>query len=355
MKRALCKLFFLLATSAPAFAQAEDPGYTLHVYTDRIQFAALILDKDAQPLEHLRREDIDLSLDSGKSFHPTDLRVEGDDPMELAVLLEDANSQTPFLNAFIEQFAALAPTLLKPQDSLRIFAVDCSVFETQPSFSNPTAAQINSLIGQLRHREGFHPANGKRDCHARLPLRDAELTIASWLQHQPGRRVLLVVSQGDDGRSKSDASTVRDFLATSGIAVVGVRDRVHFWMNNRGLPFSLQTLNAPHAYATDGMNDELDQLAAGTGGFVMASEPDVLGADISEIFRLLRARYIVSYPRPHRDVAGVHHIEIATRGGYTVRITGATAPLVTKEQLEDPNAVPSADSPAIYGKRKPLR
>ncbi|MDE1161026.1 MAG: hypothetical protein PW792_03650 [Acidobacteriaceae bacterium] len=361
MFRRLLLITLLLSSTLFASAQTPapppaDPDYTLHVYADRIQFAALILDDDANPVPNLDRQSILLSLDSGKPFHPTDVHPESDDPIAMAVLFEDAGSQTKYLNEFTKQFAQLAPSLLLPQDSLRLYAVDCGLAQTNATFSSPTTLQLEEAINNLRASHALRPAGPHHNCNnSSPPLLGSMAIVAQWLGKQHGRRVLLVVTQGDEDHSKPTWQQIKEYTSTQGIAVFGYRDRWRYYANHFGISRLIQNSPHPDAFATDEASDNLLSIASGSGGVVMAAEPQDAAKDIADTFRLLRARYIVSFPRPHHGFEGTHSIAIESprRDATTLRITGATAPIIPQEQLDDPHAVPSEDSPAIIGKRHP--
>src|SRR5580698_1951598 len=104
------------ATLAPVFAplwaplwaqQQDDPPpppnlYTLHVYTNLMQFPTIVLGPDLNPMKPVPREKFNVTIDGGPIFHPTKMRIEGDDPISLAVLLDAGGDQSSVLHAFAE-------------------------------------------------------------------------------------------------------------------------------------------------------------------------------------------------------------------------------------------------------------
>src|ERR1700733_1296118 len=62
--------------------------YTLHVYTDLLQVPTIVLTPLHSNYRALTKESFTLSLDGGPRFHPTNVRLEGDDPITIAVLLD---------------------------------------------------------------------------------------------------------------------------------------------------------------------------------------------------------------------------------------------------------------------------
>src|ERR1700744_1416547 len=128
LRRWAAALLLVAAVSPGAVGQAQDekPAFTLKAYESLMQVPALVLDSSMRPM----RRAVDpgrfmVSLDSGKKFSPTNVRVEGDDPLELAIVLDVSGSQKKLVESFpgiAEEFASAA---LKPQDHLSIYALDC--------------------------------------------------------------------------------------------------------------------------------------------------------------------------------------------------------------------------------------
>src|SRR6185437_15102769 len=84
----------LLTLGTPGRAQAEGTppaqAYTLHAYANLIQVPTLVLGADRHPLPPFSREQFTLRLDSGPPFHPAQIHREGDDPISLAIVIDDS-------------------------------------------------------------------------------------------------------------------------------------------------------------------------------------------------------------------------------------------------------------------------
>src|SRR5579875_4215745 len=69
----------LLVSCVGCQAQQDPPPvFTLKVYTNLVQVPTLVLGHDRQPLAPLNFDRFQVSLDAGKKFAPTRVRMEGD-------------------------------------------------------------------------------------------------------------------------------------------------------------------------------------------------------------------------------------------------------------------------------------
>src|SRR5579871_3083431 len=66
--------------------------YTLHAYEDLVQVPALVLTAKKKSYPNLGVGDFAITLDSGPPFHPSHLRLQGDDPMDVALLMDASAS-----------------------------------------------------------------------------------------------------------------------------------------------------------------------------------------------------------------------------------------------------------------------
>lgn len=323
------------SSSEPAPPPSTPAPYTLHVYANLIQFPTIVLDRNGEPVPALTREQFSIRLDSGPRFAPTQMHREGDEPVSLAVLLDARGSQPDLVKAFPETFAQFASTALHPGDRVSLYALDCALLRSAyavPGNAPGLAARIHDVLDAPALRQ---PAG----CGDPTSLWKAVIRVAAVLYASPQRRVLLVVSQGQPGTPLLDAKTARLTAGSRGIAVFALRD------NN-----ALDVITRHHA-----SEDPLDLLCNYNGGEVLTTRPATLLDTLQKFARVLRSRYIVEFPQPDNLSEGLHDIKITVpRLNATVRSTGANAPTTDASRAADPTTVPSAASPAVAGKRRPL-
>ena len=359
-----CSAFALaLAVFAPLYTQAQgldDPApppnlYTLHVYANLMQFPTLVLGTDLRPMKPVPREKFDISIDGGPIFHPTKMRLEGDDPISLAVLLDAGGEQSGVVRGFAQAFAQLIPGWLHPQDRVSIYAVDCTVMRTLKDTPAVAPEHITEGVVNVLAAPRLHGTKTKPACGYSLHLWDAMTVVAQDLGDSPSRRVLLVVSRGRENGSKNNFAAAADYLSSEGVAVFGLRD-------NSGYGQSMSPFGAPMARRGNlggigslNEDDLLGMMCARNGGMVLdASNPGV-AESLQHLIELLRGRYIIEYPRPDDKKAAVHTLDITIAGTNAfIRPTGGSSPIPDPAIAADPNTVPSTPSPAKAGNRRRL-
>jgi hypothetical protein len=352
----------VFATMLPSVRaqQQDDPSppanlYTLHVYANLMQFPTVVLGLNLQPIPPVPREKFDISIDGGPVFHPTRMRIEGDDPISLAVLLDAGGDQRNTLQAFAQSFPDLIPGSLHPHDRVSIYAMDCTVMRSLKDEPAVDSKAIARGIAEVLAAPGLHGSKVKPACGYNLHLWDAMTLIAKDLGDSASRRILLVVSQGRENGSKSRFTLVAEYLSSMGVAVFGLRDNQEYareaTTSQYGSPVSRgRTLTEP------GMSNDEDLfsvICASNGGMVLdASNPGV-AKDLPHLIELLRGRYIIEYPRPDDKTPGFHTAEITIAGANAfIRPTGGSAPIPDPAIANDPNTLPGTPSPAKVGTRR---
>jgi len=358
-RSAFALAFSAAAVFAPVRAQQpDDPPpppnlYTLHVYTNLMQFPTIVLGPDLRPMKPVPLEKFNISIDGGAIFHPTKIRIEGDDPISLAVLLDAAGEQSGALRNFAQNFAQLFPGSLHPQDRVSVYAVDCKLMRTLKDVPAADPETIAKGITTVLEGPGLHGEKTKPTCGYQLHLWDAVNVVAHDLGGLPGRHVLLIVSQGHDIGSKQTIASVSDYLTRSSIAVFALRDS---WEYGKGP--TLQSAGNRGRSATFGdINDSPDPLAAicaNNGGLILDTEYPGVAKDLQHVVELLRGRYIIEYPRPDDKQPIVHSLDITIAGvDAFVRPTGDSSPIPDPAIANAPNTLPSTPSPAKVGNHRP--
>jgi len=75
--------------SAQQVSPANDASITtLHVYTTVAEVPTLVLTRTHKEMNPVQPAQFRLSLDSGPAFQPTHVRMEGDDPISMAILID---------------------------------------------------------------------------------------------------------------------------------------------------------------------------------------------------------------------------------------------------------------------------
>ena len=321
----------LLAQTMPP--QKESP-YTLHVYTRRLEIPTLVLPSPFHPLPPIDAQTFSVSLDSGPHFHPSHIRLEGNDAITLAILLDVSGEQSDLLAAFKRSMPMWAALSLRPQDHVSIYAIDCSLLQTDNyQAPNPTvlANDFNvAITSPLSHGKKTHGA-----CGNSIHLWDSMNAVLQQLAQLPGRRVLLVVSNGYDGKSVLKWSTLRSDAIGSNVTV-----------------FAL-TSQAPSPTQSE---QSLNSLTQRSGGLYLRSTADALPNVLAYFIDLLRGRYILDFPMPANFTSGTHLIDVTLKNSDAlVRPSGIALPLPDPAIANDPTTIsPNNSNAPVMGKHRPV-
>jgi hypothetical protein len=339
----------LLIRPCSTWAQEQPAPFTLHVYTNLVQIPAIVLDSSNEPLQHVDPSKFSISLDSGPVFRPTFVRLQGDDPISLDILLDlsgDENSLLPALRAAIP---ALAPELLHPVDHVSIYALDCILIRS----GNNIPAWHDSLqraVDAAAQAPGLHGEKKHAACGGSVPLWDSLGVLEQQLDTLPGRRVILVVSDGYDGHSRTQPPALRTYSVYDGISIFALTMGLPPVMvaGSNGIGSHLEP-------ADTSMTDKLRLLCEQTGGLPMVTTGSQdTTAILRDFMQLLRGRYILEFPRPDNATAGRHSINVTLdKSSAVVRVAGVSVALPDPAVLVDPNTVPSAPTSARFGKHHP--
>jgi len=337
-------------------AQADDPApYVLHVYPTLIQVPALVLNSHRKPLPPVALQKFDISLDAGPVFHPTQMRLEGDDPINLAILLDTNIDPDTILKNFPTALAALSPGSLHTQDRVSIYAVDCILVRSAENVPASATTLREGILHALSYPT-LHGKNSRPACGDKLALWDSVMSITRALSNLPGRRVLLIVSNGVDGGSHSKWNDFLHFVNLQSVTVFGLRSAyvsmdspATFQRYGRGGLSSVSTaVQDPH-------EDLFQSLCELNGGMILNTRAKDLTRDLQSFVTLLRNRYILEFPRSNDAPSGPHSILVTIPNTNAfITTAGVVVPLADAKLLADPNTVPSAPTQIKFGTRRPL-
>jgi len=317
--------------------EGETP--TLHVYANLVQVPVLVLNGDRKPLPPIAERRFLVSVDGGRPVPPAHVRVEGDDPIELAIVLDLGGEQQRLGTLLAEAIAGLAPLELHSVDRVSVYAADCHVVRTADEVvADPDAlrqAIRDAMQSPIVHgRDNTGPACGRT-----LHMWDVLAFATDELSPLPGRRVVLAVTRGvDHGSSHSLRETVKQ-AQNMGVSIFGLEDA-----------------------GALGFDAEFVRICEMSGGMTLVTGRKELPGQLKSFVRLVRGRYIVEFPRSDRLTAGFHTIDVAIdkpdafARPYFIRPAGVTVPLADPAVLADPTTVPADQTlaPQQPGDRRPL-
>jgi hypothetical protein len=308
-------------------ASKDEPIHTLHVYTNLVQVPTLVLQGNRQPLQtQISEKRFSVSIDSGPWFQVTHVRLEGNDPISMSILL-DTNAKD-FMPGISDEIAALAPTWLTARDHVSIYAMDCNLVR---SLNDVQANSASLKVGVDAALKSWTMRRGKKDstCKRSVSLWDTVGYMATELSKLPGRRVILMVSDGRDRGSARSWDEVRRYLQAEGIAAFGVT-----YMPIVMSGWSAFTPPGKDTYAFQAVCEL-------SGGLLATTYPAMTGKTLQRFVTMMRGRYIVEFPRPSNSTAGAHDMRVKIDKGEDafVRPSGISIPLPDPALARDPTTI----------------
>ena len=181
---------------------------------------------------------------------------------------------------------------------------------------------------------------GRKNCELRGRLWDGLAQVATALSDLPGRRVILVVTDGHDMGSKRSWNEVRAFAQENGIAIFGL-NYVPASPTGMGNYRPGRGGYLPSGVDASAVENGLISVCELSGGVVMRiNDPVALSKSLERFVGMLRDRYIVEFPRPANSTRGEHGMEVKIdKGSYKIRPSGVSIPLPDPALMSDPTTI----------------
>jgi len=319
---------------------------TLHVYVNTIQIPVLVLGKNRQPVEPVAANRFLVNFDSGPWFPATHARLEADDPISLAILLDVSGNSATLMRKVSDEIADLAPNGLHHRDHVSVYSLDCGLFQTAdnlPAGAATLKQAVDNALAAVRSRTSIKHHAG---CRQKIHLWDALAYVTNQLRELPGRRVILVLTDGNDQGSKNSWNELRLFAQESAVAVFAVRSAAAPPQMLAGVRDSGLARNQPALPQGWAFEDDLTAVCELSGGMVFTANEHSLAKTLQRFPSILRQRYIVEFPRPYNGTAGPHDMEVKVEKGadYFIRPTGNSVPIADPALARDPTTLPSDPS-----------
>jgi hypothetical protein len=347
-RRSLLCVFGLALTGCGVWLRAQDEPKvvddgvpTLHVYTNLVQVPTLVLTMTNDPVRKpIAESKFSVSIDSGRWFRATHVRQEGDDPISLSILLDVSGDTTGLMPRIGDALGNLAPSLLHPRDRVSVYALDCSLHRSLKD-APADSMLLKKAVGVALESWKLRKSNKREEsCGSKGRLWDSLAQVAIELSNLPGRRVILMVTDGHDTGSKHSSNEVRTFAQATGAAVFALTYTPPL---SAGIEMSRQGRGVyiPRGGPLVVSEDPLISVCELSGGIVMKmSDPTALPASFERFVKMLRERYIVEFPRPANSTPGEHGMEVKIdKGSYLIRPSGVSMPVADAGLLADPTTI----------------
>lgn len=239
-----------------------------------VELFTVVEDPAERPVRGLERTDFSVYED-GAEQALADFREGAEMPLSLGLVMDTSASMTPSLRA--AQAAAIDFTLLALRgDDDRAFVVG---FDSRPELVQPLTGARDELVAAIA---GLRPGGVSALC-------DALVFSLVQMQRIPGRRALVVITDGVGREERVDFGTCQRFVQRSGIPIYAI----------------LLAGDDPTAARQGGIDAEtLGRLTGSVGGRLFVAERlERLGDVYRAVIDDLRSQYLLTY-YPERAAAG---------------------------------------------------
>lgn len=269
---------------------SADEEDVVRVTSNLVPVPATVVDSRGVAVTNLKLEDFELRVDGQPNPITEISRAES--PVRMAMLFDNSGSLSA--SREFEKHAAVRffRNVLRPVDQAAVFAVSTDAVLAQPLTSN--AQQLEFTIESFGKPEGG------------TSLFDAIIKAGTYLRPYGGRRVIVIVSDGEDTTSRADFDTTIQRALADDCQIYVVQTGLYENANLRALAAERR----------------MQEFAAQTGGAVYISKSV---ADLDNAFAQIAAdlaqQYILSYyPAADKRDGRYHLIAVRIKTRPTARV-----------------------------------
>jgi VWFA-related protein len=301
--------FFLNASIPAAQEVPQSTGPILRVTTEAVNVYAVVRDKNRRLIPDLSKDDFEIKEDNIPQ-KITYFTRETDTPLTLAIMIDTSPSQERVLDAEQREAKNFLRQVLRPKDLACVIHFDLEV-ELLQDFT-AELRPLEAAIDETVINGGGHgvlpsplPASNIGGTH----LYDSIYLAANELMsHEVGRKVLILLTDGEDQGSKENLNQALEAAQKSDciIYAVDIVDRAFYRFSSMG-------------FNGDAV---LRKLCEQTGGDVIkVTKIQNTSAAFQRIADELRTQYLLGYtPSNPRKDSGFRKLDVRVRhGGYKVQ------------------------------------
>ena len=301
-------VIFLALVSFPGLGQenpSQVPATTLKVSTEVVNVYAVVEDKKKHLIPDLKKEDFEV-LEDGNAQEIRYFSRETDTPLTMGIMVDTSPSQGKVLGIEQEQADAFLHQVLRPKDLAFVlhFDVDVELLQDFTADQRLLAHAIDATVingGGHGVMPGPFPTS---DTGGATHLYDAiYLASNELLKNEVGRKVLILLTDGEDQGSKVTVQTALEAAQKS--------DVINFAVNIVDRRFYL---GQAMGYGGDSV---LRKLCEDTGGRVVeVSHSKDTAAAFQGIADELRTQYLLGYtPTNTAHNGSFRRIRVQVRNG----------------------------------------
>jgi VWFA-related protein len=308
MRDIICSLgILLLAASSPGAQDKQElptPSQTLKVNIEVVNVYAVVRQKNGRLLPDLTKDDFTLEEDR----KPQEIRYfsrETDTPLTMGILVDTSPSQGRVLDVEKREAEAFLRDVLRPKDLAFVLHFDVEV-ELLQDFT----ADLHRLDNAIEEGEinggGTRPTPGtfpSGDSAGATHLYDAiYLSARELLKNEVGRKVLIMLTDGEDQGSKVKLETALEAAQKADIIIYSVNIHDRGFYSRQGMGYGGESV--------------LRRFSDETGGRVIDANSKDSSAAFQQIANELRTQYLLGYTPTNNKLDGTFRkIEVKVRSG----------------------------------------
>lgn len=250
------------------------PEDVVRITSNLVTVPASVVDTYGKAVAGLKLEDFELRVD-GQVRAISDVSY-SDTPVRLALLFDNSSSLTAAREFEKQAAIRFFRTVLRPVDQAAIYNV-----YTDIELAQPLTSDVRALVRTI---ENF----GKPEGATRLF--DAIVQAANYLRPQPGRKVIVIVSDGEDTLSDVGFDDALRIAQAADCQIYAVQTKQIEYVMQTGQPGGSANLRSLAA------ERRMQEFAAQTGGAVYSPLAiNELDAAFAQISADLAQQYVLSY------------------------------------------------------------
>lgn len=283
---------------------SDDDNSLISIDSILVPIPVSVTDETGMAIVDLQLKDFELLVDN-RAAEITDFS-RSDAPVRLALLFDNSSSLTNARDFELKAAIRFLRRVMRPdKDQAALYSVSTTVNLEQPLTKN-----VGSLISAT---ENLPPPSGA------TALLDAIIEAANYLGESDGRRVIVIVSDGEDTISDLETTLEKVVLKVQArncqIYVIKTTDFENYKnTGRRGGNANIMNLTAEH---------RMQELARQTGGAVYSPlDEKELEAAFARVSAELSQQYILNYYPDDKALSGDFHaiaLKVKNRPGLTVR------------------------------------
>lgn len=335
----LLSLYPMHAQTSPA----ADDASTLHVYVNLVQIPVLVLNSSLHPMQTIPSSQFNVSIEGIGRIRPARIRLEGDDPINLTLIVDRSVRDDDIWDDLPKSLAPLTQAL-RPQDHLSVYAFDgCGARRMGGEMAPFEASWLRLAVASATEVKPFKEDRRKKAvCEKPLTYWDMVYYTASRLAQVPGRKLIVTLGPGAQVTAQR-ASQIHDVLISNSISLFPI---VHGDGSGSSNPYGSANMVRAGRYMMNIAPVTMDATTEAplalimqselSGGMVVGTTFRSLAKALAQPVTLARGRYIIEFPRPDALPPGNHQILVAD--GHVrdfIRPGGISVPLADPKERRE--------------------